>query len=259
MTRSSHVRPVVATLIVLAGAPVGAAEPAPELYQSHAIVTGTDMRGRPVGFAACLTDVLVKVSGDPKLADDPRVAELAQHADRLVAGFQYRDLYSGIPKHDEQGTRDRPYTLVVAFDPAKIDAVLADLGDQPWTVERPRLAPAVQVTALRGSFVLTGDDDAGRDQRDAFTAAAEKYGLLLVLPSAAAVAAGSVQPASAVPLAGTLVWSDQAGGWVASWRLSWHGQVYAWGVKGVSFDDAYRNAARGALQILSGHGTPDGW
>ena len=142
MTRSSHVRPVVATLIVLAGAPVGAAEPAPELYQSHAIVTGTDMRGRPVGFAACLTDVLVKVSGDPKLADDPRVAELAQHADRLVAGFQYRDLYSGIPKHDEQGTRDRPYTLVVAFDPAKIDAVLADLGDQPWTVERPRLAPA---------------------------------------------------------------------------------------------------------------------
>jgi hypothetical protein len=34
-------------------------------YQARTIVTGTDMRSRPAGLAVCLTDVLIKVSGDP--------------------------------------------------------------------------------------------------------------------------------------------------------------------------------------------------
>jgi len=41
-------------------------------YQAYAIVTGTDMRQRPWGMAQCLREVLVKVSGDPRLKDDPR-------------------------------------------------------------------------------------------------------------------------------------------------------------------------------------------
>jgi hypothetical protein len=53
--------------------------------------------------------VLVKVSGDPRLKDDPRVAELAAHADRLVVSFDYADLMAGIKKKDDQGSYDRPH------------------------------------------------------------------------------------------------------------------------------------------------------
>ena len=55
------------------------------MYEADAIVTGTDMRQRPWGFAHTLRDVLVRSSGDPRLKDDPRTAELAVHADRFVA------------------------------------------------------------------------------------------------------------------------------------------------------------------------------
>jgi hypothetical protein len=50
------------------------------MYRADAIVTGTDMRQRPWGFAQALRDVLVKSSGDPALRDDPRTAQLAMHA-----------------------------------------------------------------------------------------------------------------------------------------------------------------------------------
>jgi len=79
-------------------------------YQAYAIVTGTDMRQRPWGMAQCLREVLVKVSGDPRLKDDPRVLELAAHADRFVASFDYVDMMAGIPKKDDQGSYDRPHS-----------------------------------------------------------------------------------------------------------------------------------------------------
>src|SRR5262249_50810169 len=87
-------------------------------YQAYAIVTGTDVRQRPWGMAQCLREVFVKVSGDPRLKEDPRVLELATHADRFVASFDYVDLMAGIPKKDDQGSYDRPHKLTVRFDPA---------------------------------------------------------------------------------------------------------------------------------------------
>jgi len=68
---------------------------------------------------------------------------------------------------------------------------------------------------------------------------------------AAAAAAGGV-----VPLAGTLVWSDAELGWIATWRLPFGGEDHRWQIRGVSFDDAFRNALRGAAQVLSGNGEP---
>jgi hypothetical protein len=31
---------------------------------------------------------------------------------------------------------------------------------------------------------------------------------------------------------------------------------YRWQIRGVGFDDAFRNGMRGAVQVLSGHGQP---
>ena len=228
-----------------------------DLYAAQTIVTGTDMRSRPGGFALCLRDVLVKVSGNPRLMDDPRVARLADQADQLVAAYSYRDRLSGIPRHDEQGTRDRPYDLSVRFDPAKIDRTLAALGERPWTVDRPRILPVVRVTDARGrSYVLRAAGDDGRDQRGALAAAAIKYGLSYALPGAEVPAPDKPKREAGVPLQGTLVWTEKSGGWVGSWRLVWHDRRYVWHARGVSFDEAFRTMMRGCLQILSKHGWP---
>ena len=128
------------------------------MYEADAIVTGTDMRQRPWGFAQTLRDVLVRSSGNPRLKDDPRTAELAVHADRFVACFNYVDMMAGVPLHDDQGTYDRPHKLTVYFDPAKIDAVLAQFDDKPWHGERPVVVPVLLVHARKPpAYVLSAE------------------------------------------------------------------------------------------------------
>ena len=171
-------------LLLVLGAGAAAADPA--LTRCTAIVTGQGEASRATGFARCLGEVLAKVSGDARLAGDPAVAELA--AAPLVAGFSYRDRMEGIPVHDEQGSRDRPYDLTVDFDPVAIDAALKSLGRTPWTAPRPTLAVLIAVAIGGEAFVLAGDGDRGRDMREALAAAAKKSGLPLVVPDTATLA-----------------------------------------------------------------------
>ena len=133
-----------------------------ELYQAKPIVTGTGETNRQIGFALAFEDVLVKVSGDPRLLDDPRVDELAKDAGSYVTEFRYRDRMEGIPIHDEQGSHDRPHDLTTIFSPEKIDAVLASLGSRPWTEPRPTITLFLARHQGARSFVLASDDAARR-------------------------------------------------------------------------------------------------
>jgi hypothetical protein len=86
---------------------------AADLYRAQAIVTGQGEANRIIGFASCLEDVLIKVSGAQKLAGDRRLAAYKSKAKGFVRAFSYHDQMSGTPTRDEQGTRDRPYDLIV--------------------------------------------------------------------------------------------------------------------------------------------------
>jgi hypothetical protein len=253
----------------------GAATAALDLYRAKTRVTGQTVEGRGPAVARCFTDVLVKVSGDARLLSDPGVAEAGKQAGALVKDYRYRDLMAGLPTNDEQGTRDRPYELTVSFDPAGIDAALGTLGRKPWTAERPRLVVILSVRQGAASYMLTADGSRGSVMRDALAESAERVGLRALLPSQGALAGlegskGATWPpidrqtldAAArtaggdVALAGRLVWSEAALGWVAEWQLTSEGQTRGWLLRGVSFDDAFRSAMRGSAQILSGHGPP---
>ncbi len=245
-----------------------------DLYRTETIVTGQGEENRGLGFAACLEQVLVKVSGDPRLPGDPGVAALAGQAAMFVADFAYRDRMAGIPVHDEQGTRDRPYDITVSFDPAKIDAALGALGREPWSAaSRPRLVVLLGVRIGATSYVLASDGERGRDQREALRAAAQRFGMPIALPDQAALAdagLGDQELAKADPssleatvnkigdlaLVGSMVWAEETLGWVADWRLAPPGRAYRWQIRGVGFDEAFRNAMAGAAQVLSGHGQP---
>jgi hypothetical protein len=243
---------------------------ADDLYRSRFVTSGTSAERRMPGFVACLTDVLVKVSGDPALLHDPHIDALRQHADTYVSAFDYRDLYTGIPLHDEQGSYDRPHYLTVDFDPAKIDAALAGLGLKPWTGERPSLAVVLTVAHYDKRYIVTADDPRDKAMNEAMANATRRFGLAATFPPAAAVGSfsDSATPAATdlsrlvgatgatLPLQGTLLWSDAEHGWIADWSLEAGGHLHHWQVRGVSFDDAFRNAILGSDQVLSGNGEP---
>ena len=246
----------------------GGAQDTGNLYQATAIVTGYDMRSRPAGFAQCLREVLVKVSGEPRLRNDPRVAKLATRAAALITSFDYVDQMAGIKHHDDQGTYDRPYNLTVRFDPVQIDRALAALGEHPWRGTRPVVVPVVTVRSVSASYLLSAENPAGAVQRDAFASVARDFGMKVRIPTDAEFAAWHVtvgqfptpQAASAPDralVAGTLEFQQALPGWVGAWKMRWRGVNYAWGIRGVNFDEAFRDMIRGVVRVASGHGAPN--
>ena len=239
------------------------------MYPADAIVTGTDMRQRPWGFAQTLREVLVKSSGDPRLKDDPRTAQLAVHADRFVVCFDYVDMMAAVPLHDDQGTSDRPHKLTVYFIPAEIDDLLAQFGDKPWRGERAVVVPVLLVHGRKPpAYVLSAEIPAGEEQRGSFATAADQFGMDVRIPSEAELfdwGASVVHfPSEPLPasdreaiVVGTLDWSESLPGWIGKWRLRWHGTDYSWGISGVNYDAAFRNIVRGVVLVASGAGSPD--
>jgi uncharacterized protein len=258
---------LAAALIWCAGsmAAVGA-----ELYRTKVTVTGQGEANRIAGFATCLEDVLIKVSGAQKLAGDRRLAAYKSKAKDFVTAFSYRDQFLGKPIRDEQGTRDRPYDLTVDFEESKIDELLKKLGLKPWLSRRPVLAVFVAMEQGPRNYIVTIDGTQSDLQRDALLAAADKRGMLIVLPGAAALTKSNItgetlgttplsalapvaaeQDAEAI-LTGRLVWDDRQLGWATQWQIDWAGRTHRWQVRGVTFDEAFRRGIGGAAEVLSG-------
>ncbi|RWC47334.1 MAG: DUF2066 domain-containing protein [Mesorhizobium sp.] len=259
--------------ICAANGPVRAAD-LEDLYSSQTIVNGKYEKNRQAGFKRCLDAVLVRVSGDQRLPAKPQMTALRDKAGSFVASFRYRDRMEGIPNHDDQGTYDRPHNLYCQYKPADIDPVLASLGSRPWLTERPRLAVFLATERGIRHFALDADDERGVLMRESFGNAAAPLAMQVAFPTVAQLSqAGLADQAlrnaemkkldtaakkagADQALAGSLVWSDEELGWIADWRLAMAGKTYIWQVRGVSFDEAFRVAMRGAAQILSGNGRP---
>lgn len=243
------------------------------LYRGRSVTNGFGEVNRARALAPSLEDVLVKVSGDPRLFGDPRVAEMARHASDYLKAFRYRDLLNNRPPHDEQGTYDRPQYLTADFDPDKINALLASLGRKPWPLPRPKIVALVEVVPMRGdSFMLANkaDNYLAKDMRAALMAAAEQTGMPVQLPAPGEAEAIRIEKSKPAMLArraktlggdfllvGTMVWREEALGWVADWQLVSKTQNHLWQLRGFGFDDTFRNGLRGTARILSGNGQPD--
>jgi hypothetical protein len=202
------------------------------------------------------------------------VSQLAIAPEAAITHLYYRDLYAFRPIRDEQGTRDRPYEMTAEYDPVKIDKTLASLGSRPWLADRPRLVVFLAVNHIGSSYILDTVIDVGTLQRESFADAAWKYAMEVVIPSRATLdraglAIGNLpqtplndlaelvdSSVGQIPLAGTLSWDRDLLGWVAEWRMEADGKEHRWGIGGVNFDAAFRNAVGGAAQILSGNGEP---
>lgn len=270
--RHNIVRAMLVAGLVWCGSASASADDS--LYRAQTVVTGEGEPNRIIGYGTCLEDVLIKVSGQPALAGSRRLAAYKSRAKDFVTHFSYHDQYAGKPHHDEQGTRDRPYDLTVAFDDKKIDDVLAKLGLKPWRSRRPVLGVFIEMQQGTKDYVVTADGPQSDLQRDALAAAADKRGLRVVLPTASALTDANIRAAglpktapaklrsilatqgSEVVLVGRLVWDDKDLGWTTQWQMTWHGRDFKWRFRGVSFDEAFRRGVGGAAEVLSGNGDP---
>jgi hypothetical protein len=243
-----------------------------DFYRAQTVVTGQGEANRMMGFASCMEDVLIKVSGAERLAGDRRLAAYKSKAKDFVKAFDYHDQFSGKPKRDEQGTRDRPYDLTVDFDKEKIDGVLKALGVKPWLSHRPVLAVFVEMEQGERKFIVTADGTQADLQRDALRAAAARRGMNIVLPTATALAKSGINGAALatmrsstlvslaaeqggeVALVGRLVWDDRELGWATQWQIDRQGRPHRWQLRGVTFDEAFRRGVGGAAQVLSSNG-----
>lgn len=261
----------MAALICCTATMVAAAD---DLYRAQAVVTGQGEANRIIGFASCLEDVLIKVSGALKLAGDPRLAAYKSKAGDFVKAYGYHDQMSGTPTRDEQGTRDRPYDLIVDFDERKIDGLLKALGLTPWLSHRPVVAVFVEIEQGARKYIVTADSGQSVAPREALLAAGARRGLTIVLPDVATLAKSGIDgaelakmPSSAlaaraaelgggVALVGRLKWDDSDLGWATEWQMEWRGRPYQWQLRDVTFDEAFRRAIGDAAQILSGNGIP---
>ncbi|MEO8667777.1 MAG: DUF2066 domain-containing protein [Bauldia sp.] len=260
----------LAAVLLLGVAP----PPAQTLYQSMFVVSGKSPERRVVGFEEALRRLMVKISGDRRLADDPAVESMIQHAGDYVVDFSYLDLKQGIKLSDEQGSYDRPHYLTVTFDQEKIDAALAGLGRKPWTGARPKLVIFLGVHRDPRSYVVDGDDARDEAMRQSAGNASLLYSMPIVFPPKATLPpafstfdqAKSADPADLeaaakaaggdAALVGTLDWSDADLGWIADWTIAYRGKPVHWRKKGISFDDAFCDGLSGAALTLSGSGTP---
>lgn len=247
-----------------------AAIPTADLYRAQTIVTGQGEANRIIGFASCLEDVLVKVSGAIRLAGDARLASCKADAAKLVVGFSYRDEKGGKPKNDEQGTRDRSFVLTADFDETAVNGILAALGVKPWLSRRPVLAVFAEMQPGARRYVVADDSKETDLHRAALFAAAAKRGMPIVLPDAATlaeigandVALAGIAPAKLAEVAARrggeilliarLAWDDQALRWVADWQLDWQGKPQQWRLSAVTFDEAFRQGIGAAAQIIAG-------
>ena len=247
---------------------------AADLYRAQAMVTGQGEANRIIGFASCLEDVLIKVSGAQRLAGDRRLAAYKSKAKGFLRAFSYHDQMSGTPTRDEQGTRDRPYDLIVDFDEKKIDDILKALGLKPWLSRRPVLGVFVEMQQGLKKYMVTVDADQTELQRESLLEAAGKRGMTIVLPSVAALAKLSIndvelrtmtsstltsvaaEQGGEIALVGRLVWVDRELGWATQWQMDWQSRTHRWQVRGVTFDEAFRRGIGGAAQILSNNDDP---
>jgi hypothetical protein len=264
-------KPILAIAALVAPLLAVAPPPPQTLYQSMYVVSGKAPERRTVGFQEALRRLMVKLSGDRSLADNPAVAKMIAHAEDYVVDFSYLDLKQGIKLSDEQGSYDRPHYLTVTFDQAKIDKALKALHRKVWA-DRPKFAVFFGVHRGPNSYVVNAEDARDEAMRESAGNASLLYSVPIVFPPQSVVAASlpsfalRANPADLADaakasggdaaLVGTIDWSDADHGWISDWTVSKNGKPVHWQKKGISFDDAFREGLSGAALVLSGNGTP---
>lgn len=134
------------------------------LYEVHEPVASQDPGERAAAMGRALQTLVVRLTGDRKAAEDPRLQPLLADPQQLVQQYVY-----------EAGT---PVTLSVVFDPVLSQRALREAGLTLQSAERATVL-AWWLSETAGGSVLVAEDQEGADT---LRAAAQHRGVPLSLP-----------------------------------------------------------------------------
>lgn len=163
-------------LAVLFGVAVSPAVPAAELYTGSVTVANQGAGERARALPLALRQVLVKVSGDARIAADPSVADELGQAGAIMLQTTYRqDVLTGAT-----GVQSIATTLLAQFDRSGVDAILRKAGRPIWTSERPGVLAWLVIESGAARQVATAAQSAALG---ALFRQAEQRGFDIVLPT----------------------------------------------------------------------------
>ncbi len=222
------------------------------MYAAEVPVNGQGPAERNGAFARALVQVLAKISGDRNAAGRPGVGQELRRAKDFVEGYDYRQ-DEGI---SASGAPSFKTTLVVRFDPAKVNEVASTLGLPQWPQPRPK--PVLWLAIDDGSgprLVGLNKSNAARPVLDRAVQRGYKLGLpngnaaeqavvgAIWRGDSAAVARASQRYSPPMQLIGKL-YRNKTNAWSADWIFVDHGKVLS---KWTSTDnDARRAMSAGA-------------
>ena len=144
------------------------------LYQAQVAVTTQAPLERNAALPVALAQVLVKVSGNTRVADNPSVKSQLNTAGKIVQEFSYTAL-------DSSQASFPSYLLSVNFDPDAVNTILRNANVPIWGQGRPLVLVWVDVEkANRLPEIISNDSPT--DVLTAFQHEARLRGLPIVFP-----------------------------------------------------------------------------
>lgn len=223
------------TLFCLALAAQAASRNVPNMYAFEQPVSDASEQSRKAAVRKAMGAVLVRLTGDRKVADSPQAQGLLDQAGGYVQRFAYAQKAVEVlaePATDETETAapEQASTQLVLrgqFTARALDSAIRSAGLPLWSARRPQMFAAITATSETGSLVLDQQIAAAYPE---LSATAEKRGLPLQLPPQNAISALDVAQADSPVLAGmrdqleadyllVAQLSEQAGKWVVQAEL----------------------------------------
>ena len=208
-----------------------------DLYEGEVVVPSQADAERRAALPRALAQVFVKLTGDARAGQDPVLASRLADAGRLLQRYRYRQ--DVVP--EAGGARVRLF-LLARFDPAGVDALLADAGRAVWPRPRPVPLLWLAIDDGRGPRLVASAQAAAVS---ALTTQARNRGLRMAFPLLdledqraiavedvwngrnEAIVAASGRYQAPVQLIGRMQRSGSS--WDARWTLLDNGEVlHAW-------------------------------
>lgn len=221
-----------------------AAKPKPvrnsAFYKAEVAVSSQNAAERRGATVRALGQVIVRLTGNEQAPNNPVIRRGAGSLEALTTSSSFRqdtDTVNGVPVYKT--------TLVVTFDPERVDALIAGAGLKFWTAERPRPILWLAIDDGRGPRLVTAQ------QTNVVKPLATRglvRGMRYLLPAGTAAEQAAVQSIWNLNGPGISVLTSryrndaqllgkvyrQGGGWAANWLLSQDGvELARW-----SFADA---------------------
>jgi len=243
---------IIALLLILIITPSVFAVQVEGLFSVQIPVETRDREERLEAIKEGMGQVLVRVTGDGSISQNPEVNDVIRGAAGYVQRFSY------LPAEDG-------YELNIDFNEARLTKNLVNRGLPVWGAERPSVLSWVAVSQGSSRYML-GERD-GKKEREFMNSAAQERGIPLIFPVLDVedrnkvrigdivggfydtVDAASGRYSADATLIGRV--QRQSGQWIGRWRLKEAEQTVLFESEGADLETALRQGTNGAASYLA--------